>query len=221
MFEYVYFSRPDSCLDGKSVYAVRRRLGQLLAREAPARADLVVPVPDTSRTAAASYAAALDIPCEEGLIKNRYIGRTFIMPSQEKRADAVNLKLNPVRELVSGKSVVLIDDSIVRGTTLKEIVMLTRQAGAREVHLRITCPPLKAPCFYGVDMSSYSELIANKKSIDKIRIYLGADSLAYISLAGLRESVGLPICASCLTGDYNTSYVGKIAQRVKRSESKK
>ena len=221
MFEFVYFSRPDSYIDGDSVYAVRTRLGRTLAREAPAKADLVVPVPDTSRTAAASYAAALGIPCEEGLIKNRYIGRTFIMPSQEKRTDAVTLKLNPVRELVSGKSVVLIDDSIVRGTTLKEIVALTRHAGAKEVHLRITCPPLKAPCFYGVDMSSYGELIANKKTTGEIRQYLGADSLAYISLEGLRESIGLPTCSSCLTGKYNSDYVGMLAERVRRSESKK
>lgn len=221
MFEYVYFARPDSYLDGKSVHGVRKRLGEELAKEHPVKADLVVPVPDTSRTAAASFAAALGIPCEEGLIKNRYIGRTFIMPDQQKRRDAVNLKLNPVRELIGGKSVVLIDDSIVRGTTLKEIVALVKAAGAKEVHLRITCPPLRAPCFYGVDMSSYGELIANKKTIDKIRTYLGADSLGYISLEGLRSSIGLGICSSCLTGEYNSEYVEKAAGAVRASESKK
>jgi amidophosphoribosyltransferase len=216
MFEYVYFSRPDSVIDGQSVYGARKRLGQMLAREAPADADVVVPVPDTSRTAAAGYAAALGLPCEEGLIKNRYIGRTFIMPNQEMRADAVTLKLNPLREIVSGRSVVLVDDSIVRGTTLKEIVALVRGAGAKSVHLRITCPPLRAPCYYGVDMSTYRELIANKKSIEEIRDYLGADSLSYISLGGLKESLGLPLCAACLTGEYLTDAVGAMAKKARR-----
>jgi amidophosphoribosyltransferase len=221
MFEYVYFSRPDSVIDGKSVYGARRRLGETLAREAPAKADVVVPVPDTSRTAAAGYAAALSLPCEEGLIKNRYIGRTFIMPDQGMRTDAVKLKLNPLREIVSGRSVVLVDDSIVRGTTLKEITALVRGAGAKSVHLRITCPPLRAPCYYGVDMSTYGELIANKKSIEEIRSYLGADSLAYISLGGLKEALGLPLCTACLNGEYLTDAVGMIAKKARLREIRK
>lgn len=215
MFEHVYFARPDSLVNGKSVYASRKRLGEALAREAPVKADVVVAVPDTSRTAAAGYAAALGIPCEEGLIKNRYIGRTFIMPSQEKRIDAVKLKLNPVREVIAGKSVVLVDDSIVRGTTLREIVALVRGAGAKEVHLRITCPPVKAPCFYGVDMSTYRELVANKKTVEQIRSYLGADSLAYISLDGLKQSLSLPLCTACLNEEYHTDYVRKLAADIK------
>ncbi|MEW6722177.1 MAG: amidophosphoribosyltransferase [Candidatus Micrarchaeota archaeon] len=218
MFEYVYFSRPDSVMDGKSVYEARRRLGAVLAREAPAEADVVVPVPDTSRTAAAAFAEALRLPCEEGLMKNRYIGRTFIMPDQGKRVDAVRLKLNPVRGIMEGRRVVLVDDSIVRGTTLKEIVALVRRSGAREVHLRITCPPVKAPCFYGVDMSTYSELIAGKKSVDEIRDFLGADSLSYISIGGLREAVGLPLCTGCLNEDYHTDFVRNLAKKTKEAD---
>ncbi|MEW6035805.1 MAG: amidophosphoribosyltransferase [Candidatus Micrarchaeota archaeon] len=220
MFEYVYFSRPDSLINGKSVYEVRKRLGEILASEAPADADVVVPVPDTSRTAAASYGKALGLPVEEGLIKNRYIGRTFIMPSQEKRSDAVRLKLNPIGNIVAGKRVVLVDDSIVRGTTLKEIVALVRKAGAREIHLRITCPPVRAPCFYGVDMSSYSELIANKKSVAEIKDYLGAESLSYISLEGLKKAVGLQLCTACLSEEYHTDFVRNMAMLIKRSELK-
>lgn len=216
MFEYVYFSRPDSIINGKSVYEVRRRLGEELAKESPADADVVVPVPDTSRTAANAYAEVLKLPCREGLIKNRYIGRTFIMPSQEERINAVRMKLNPVREVVAGKRVVLLDDSIVRGTTLREIVSLVRKAGgAKEVHIRIPCPPIRAPCFYGVDIPTYTELIANKKSVEEIREHMGADSLAYISLEGLKKSIGLPVCTGCLTNEYHTEYVRKLAEKVK------
>ncbi|HSB46803.1 MAG TPA: amidophosphoribosyltransferase [Candidatus Bilamarchaeum sp.] len=218
MFEYVYFSRPDTIMNGRSVYEARKELGKALAKEAPVKADVVIPVPDTSRTASASFAAALGIPCEEGLIKNRYIGRTFIMPDQSRRVDAVKLKLNPVREIIAGKSVVLVDDSIVRGTTLKEITALVRKAGAKEVHLRITCPPVKAPCFYGVDMSTYSELIASRKSVEEIRKFLNADSLAYISIEGMKRAVGLPVCTGCLNEDYHTDYVRKLARRVKAAD---
>lgn len=218
MFEYVYFARPDSVINGKSVYEARSMLGEILAKEAPAKIDVVVPVPDTSRTAASRYAQKLGVPCEEGLIKNRYIGRTFIMPSQSKRVGAVKLKLNPVKELIRGKSVVLVDDSIVRGTTLKEIVALVRSVGAKEVHLRITCPPVKAPCFYGVDMSTYKELVADGKSVDEIRTFLDADSLAYISMDGLRKAIGLPICTACLGGSYHSEYVRKLAENAKGSK---
>ncbi len=215
MFEYVYFSRPDSIINGKAVYEVRKRLGAELAREHPAKADIVVPVPDTSRTAAEAYAAASGLPCEEGLIKNRYIGRTFIMPSQQKRSGNVRLKLNPVHGLLAGKRVVLIDDSIVRGTTLKEIVALVRDAGAKEVHVRITCPPLKAPCFYGVDMKSYAELIANRKTVSEVGRFLGVDSLGYLSLEGLKKAIGLPICTGCLDEDYITPVARKLARERK------
>ena len=218
MFEYVYFSRPDSIINGKGVYDARAELGRVLAREAPVSADVVIPVPDTSRTAAASFAKELGMPCEEGLIKNRYIGRTFIMPSQERRVDAVRLKLNPVRRIIEGKSVVLFDDSIVRGTTLKEIVSLVRRAGAKKVHLRITCPPVRAPCFYGVDMSTYSELIANRKSVAEIGKFLEADSLAYISIEGLKKALGLSLCTGCLNEDYHTEYVREMAKRVKAAD---
>ena len=220
MFEYVYFSRPDSLVNAKSVYSVRTRLGQMLAKEAPANADVVVAVPDTSRTAAAAYAKALNMSFEEGLIKNRYVGRTFIMPSQEKRAEAVRLKLNPIKEVIEGRRIVLFDDSIVRGTTLKQIVKLVREAGAKEIHVRITCPPVKAPCFYGVDMSTYSELIAHKKSVDEIRKYIGADSLSYISLDGLKKAIDLPICTGCLSEEYHTDYVRKLAQKTKEEDDK-
>lgn len=212
MFEYVYFARPDSCIDGESVYKVRVSLGRMLAAESPVKADLVVPVPDTSRIAASSLAKSLGIPCEEGLIKNRYIGRTFIMPNQKTRANAVSMKLNPVREIVGGKSVILVDDSIVRGTTLREIIGLVRSAGAKEIHVRITCPPIIAPCFYGVDMSTYKELIADKKTVDGIRREIGADTLAYLSLEGLGKAIGLPICAACLTDDYDSAFITKLAE---------
>jgi amidophosphoribosyltransferase len=202
MFEYVYFARPDSVLDKKDVYSVRTMLGKILAQEAPVKADVIIPVPDTSRIAAGSMAKVLGIPCEEGLMKNRYIGRTFIMPNQQKRVDAIGMKLNPIPGIIKGKRVILVDDSIVRGTTLRGIITLVRGAGAKEVHVRITCPPIRAPCFYGVDMSTYKELIANKKSIDEIGKELGADSLAYLSLGGLKKAIGLDICteigrASC------------------------
>jgi len=215
MFEYVYFSRPDSVINGRSVMNVRRLLGEELANESPVKADIIIPVPDTSRTAAMAYAKATGAEYDEGLIKNRYVGRTFIMPSQEKRREAVRLKLNPVKELVADKIVVLIDDSIVRGTTMKEIVGLLKDAGAKEVHVRITSPPIKAPCFYGVDIPTFKELIANKKSVEEIGKFLGADSLAYLSLDGLKKSLGVPICDACLTGNYHTDYVKKLAEEAK------
>lgn len=218
MFEYVYFSRPDSVINGKSVYETRKRLGQALAKEHPVKADVVVPVPDTSRQAAQSFADALAIPVEEGLIKNRYIGRTFIMPNQGARSEAVRLKLNPVRSVLEGKRVVLVDDSIVRGTTLREIVKLVRAAGAEEVHLRITCPPIRAPCFYGVDMSTFKELIANKRTVEKIREFLGADSLGYLSIEGLKAAIGLPLCTGCLNEDYPTEMAKKLAKERKEPE---
>jgi len=211
MFEYVYFSRPDSIINGKLVHEVRGELGTELAREHPVEADVVIPVPDTSRTAARTFALELGLPYEEGLIKNRYVARTFIMPNQEKRRNAVRVKLNPIKTVIEGKRVVLVDDSIVRGTTLREIVRMVRGAGAKEVHIRITSPPIRAPCFYGVDMSTYEELIANRKSIDEIARYLGVESLGYLSIEGLKKAIGLPVCTGCLNEEYPTEYAKKLA----------
>jgi len=215
MFEYVYFSRPDSKINDASVHDVRTRLGRELAVESPVKADVVVPVPDTSRTAAISFANALNLPYDEGLIKNRYIGRTFIMPSQEKRRQAVTFKLNPLKEVIEGKRIILIDDSIVRGTTMKEIVRMARDAGAAEVHVRITSPPVRAPCFYGVDIPTFKELIAYEKDVEDVGKYIGADSLAYLSLDGLKKAIEVPVCDSCLTGKYHTEYVQKLAEDAK------
>jgi amidophosphoribosyltransferase len=215
MFEYVYFSRPDSIINNKAVFEVRKQLGIELAKEHPAKADVVIPIPDTSRTAAEAYAQATGIPFEEGMIKNRYIARTFIMPNQEKRSGNVRLKLNPIRGLIEGKRVVLIDDSIVRGTTLKEIAAMTRDSGAKEVHVRITCPPLKSPCFYGVDMKTYHELIAHDKSVAEIKRFLGVDSLGYLSMEGLKRAIGLPVCTGCLNEDYITPYARSMAKKRK------
>ncbi|MEW5996820.1 MAG: amidophosphoribosyltransferase [Candidatus Micrarchaeota archaeon] len=212
MFEYVYFSRPDSVINGVGVHEARRRLGAALAKEAPVKADVVVPIPDTARTAALEISRALEIPYEEGIIKNRYVARTFIMPDQKARISAVKAKLNPVRGVVEGKSVIVVDDSIVRGTTTREILRMVRDAGAREIHMRVTCPPIRHPCFYGVDMSTYEELIANKKSVEEIRKFIGADTLYYVSLEGLKKAIGLGLCTGCLAGDYPTEYGMKLAK---------
>jgi amidophosphoribosyltransferase len=186
-------------------------LGRQLAREAPVEADLVVPVPDSGVTAAVGYAAESGIPFRFGLIRNHYVGRTFIEPSQSVRDFGVKLKLNPVRSLLEGKRVVLIDDSIVRGTTSRKIVRMIRSSGAKEVHMRISCPPTISPCYYGVDTPSKNQLIAANKSVDEIRDYIRADSLAYLSLAGLKKACGegqkMSYCSACYTGEYPTSIV--------------
>jgi len=212
MFEYVYFSRPDSIINGVEVHEARRRLGEALAKEAPVKADVVIPIPDTARTAALAISRILGIEYEEGIIKNRYIARTFIMPDQRTRVAAVKAKLNPIRSVVAGKRVIVVDDSIVRGTTTKEILKMIRNAGAKEIHMRVTCPPIRHPCFYGVDMSTYEELIANKKTVDEIRKFIGADSLYYVSLEGLKKAIGLGLCTGCLDGDYPTEYGNKLAK---------
>ena len=217
MFEHVYFSRPDSMVNGKLVYQSRKNLGEQLAKEHPVDADVVISVPDSARQAARAFAETLNLPVEEGLIKNRYVGRTFIMPNQTTRKHSVRLKLNPVRGIIDGKRVAVVDDSIVRGTTLKEIVKLVREAGALEVHLRITCPPIKAPCFYGVDMSTYEELIANKKTVDEIAKDLDVDSLGYLSIEGLKKALGIPICTGCLNEEYITKYAKKLANEKKET----
>lgn len=210
VFEHVYFSRPDSVVFGRPVQESREMLGRLLAREHPVEADVVVPVPDSGVAAAVGYAAESGIPFRHGLIRSHYIGRTFIEPSQAIRDFGVKLKLNPVRHLLAGKRVVLVDDSIVRGTTSRKIVRMVRQAGAREVHLRISCPPTRSPCFYGVDTPTKSELIGANNTVEEIRRFVGADTLGYLSLAALREAVAdhrLEYCYACYTGDYPTELV--------------
>jgi len=211
IFEHVYFSRPDSVIFGRSVAESREKLGRQLAIEAPAAADLVVPVPDSGVAAAMGYAAESGIPLRMGLIRNHYIGRTFIEPEQRVRDFGVKLKLNPVRSVLAGKRVVLIDDSIVRGTTSRKIVRMVRDAGAREVHLRISCPPTVSPCFYGVDTPSKKQLIAANKTVEEIREYIGADSLAYLSLEGMKQACGeseaRTYCTACYTGKYPTPLV--------------
>src|SRR6202161_3340369 len=211
IFEHVYFSRPDSIVFGRAVQTSREELGRQLARAAPVDADLVVPVPDSGVTAAVGYAAESGIPFRFGLIRNHYVGRTFIEPSQSVRDFGVKLKLNPVRSLLQGKRVVLIDDSIVRGTTSRKIVRMIRSAGAKEVHMRISCPPTISPCYYGVDTPSKKQLIAANKSVEEIRDYIGADSLAYLSLEGLKKACGegekISYCSACYTGNYPTDII--------------
>ncbi len=205
MFEYVYFARPDSIIDGLPVYEIRKKLGEILARDAPVDADIVVAVPASGITAAIGYARASNIPYGEGLMKNRYFGRTFILPEQIDREKGVRIKLNPIKSEISGKKLVLIDDSIVRGTTAKRIVKLLRDFGAAQVHVRITCPPLKEPCFYGIDMQTHGEFIAKENDIEEIRKQIGADSIRYNSIDSLIEAIGLPennLCLACLNGNY-------------------
>ena len=203
VFEYIYFARPDSTIDGVNVYTARVRMGQELAKESPADGDVVIAVPDSGRAAALGFSRISGIPYSEGLIKNRYIGRTFITPGQFYRELKVKLKLSPVREVIEGKSVVLVDDSIVRGTTMKRIVAMLRKAGAREVHVRIASPPIRYPCYMGVDIPTRHELIAAFGSVEKVRESIGADSLAYLSVEGLKKAVGRKdLCLACLTGEY-------------------
>ena len=211
IFEHVYFSRPDSKVFGQSVQVSREALGRQLAREAPVDADIVVPVPDSGVTAALGYAAESGMQFRFGLIRNHYVGRTFIEPEQRVRDFGVKLKLNPVRSLLEGKRVVLIDDSIVRGTTSKKIVRMVRDAGAKEVHLRISCPPTISPCFYGVDTPEKSQLIGANMTVAQIRDYIGADSLAYLSLEGMKKACNegekTTYCVACYTGIYPTEFV--------------
>ncbi len=210
VFEHVYFSRPDSTVFGRSVQSSREMMGRLLASEMPVDADVVVPIPDSGVAAALGYAHASGIPFRHGLIRNHYVGRTFIEPSQAIRDFGVRLKLNPVRHLLQGKSVVLVDDSLVRGTTSQKIVRMVRNAGAREVHVRISCPPTMSPCFYGVDTPTKRELIAANQSIEEIRQFIGCDTLAYLSLENLHAAVDdaqEKFCYACYTGRYPTELV--------------
>jgi amidophosphoribosyltransferase len=211
IFEHVYFARPDSNIFGRPVAVSREALGRQLAREAPVEADMIVPVPDSGVTAAMGYSAESGIPFRFGLIRNHYVGRTFIEPEQRVRDFGVKLKLNPVRSLLEGKRVIVIDDSIVRGTTSKKIVRMLRNAGAREVHFRISCPPTIAPCFYGVDTPSKKQLIGANMSVEEIRQFIGADSLSYLSLEGLKLACGegehTSYCTACYTGKYPTQWI--------------
>jgi amidophosphoribosyltransferase len=209
VFEHVYFARPDSYVFGRSVNEVRTDLGKILAREAPADVDVVVPIPDSGVCAAIGFAEAAGLPMKMGLIRNHYIGRTFIQPQQSIRHFSVKVKLNPVRSILEHRRVALLDDSIVRGTTSRKIVKMVKAAGAKEVHLRISCPPTVSPCFYGVDTPSRSELIGATHTIEEIRKYVEADSLAYLSLDGLRQAVGTEqrsYCTSCYTGVYPVAF---------------
>jgi len=210
IFEHVYFARPDSIIFGRSVNESREALGRALAKEHPVAADIVVPVPDSGVPAAVGYALESKIPFRMGLIRNHYIGRTFIEPSQAIRNFGVKLKLNPVRGLIEGQRVILVDDSIVRGTTSRKIVRMVREAGAKEVHVRISCPPTISPCYYGVDTPTREELIASSNSPEEICKFLGADSLGYVSLGALRQAVNdteSRFCTSCYTGVYPTDLV--------------
>jgi amidophosphoribosyltransferase len=205
IFEYIYFARPDSLLEGRSIHLVRRRLGERLAAEHPVEADLVIAVPDSATAHAIGYAQASGIPFGEGLIKNRYIGRTFIQPDDRLRRMGVALKFNPLPDALQGKRVVLVDDSIVRGNTSGPIVALLRRAGAAEVHMRVASPPIRCPCFMGIDMASREELIAARMDVPSIARQLGVDSLGYLSLEGLLEAVGSgrpDYCLACFCGDY-------------------
>jgi amidophosphoribosyltransferase len=210
IFEHVYFARPDSIIGGTEVHAARVRMGERLAQEAPAAAELVMPIPDSGTPAAIGFAKASGIPFEEGLIKNRYVGRTFIQPDQELRRQGIRLKFNPLAEL-AGKRIVVVDDSIVRGNTMRQLVAMLRDAGAAEVHVRISSPPIVSPCFYGIDMADEDELAAAHRSVEEMREQIGATSLRYLSLEGMQEATRLPadaVCRACFTRDYPTRVPG-------------
>lgn len=209
LFEHVYFARPDSLIYGQSVNESRHRMGRRLALEQPADADIVVPVPDSGTAAAIGYASQSEISFRFGLVRNHYVGRTFIEPRQSIRSFGVRIKLNPVRGLIEGKRVVLIDDSIVRGTTSKKIVMMVREAGAKEIHLRISCPPTISPCYYGIDTPNKADLIASQMSVEEIRRFIEADSLGYLSLEGMIEATGISADSSCVAC-WNEKYPTRI-----------
>jgi amidophosphoribosyltransferase len=215
LFEWVYLARPDHRQDGRSVLFARREVGRVLAREAPADADIVIPVPDSGRDAAAGYAAEIGLPFADGLVKNRYVGRTFIQPSQTLRQLGIRLKLSPVRELIEGRRLVVVDDSIVRGNTSRQLIEMLRAAGAAEVHLRICSPPIAHPCYYGIDMATRAELIGADLSVEEIRDFIGADSLHYISLEGLQSATPNEpdaLCTACFTGRYPIPVPGEHQQ---------
>jgi amidophosphoribosyltransferase len=221
VFEYIYFARPDSVMGGRGLHEVRRRMGERLAEEAPVEADVVIGVPDSGTPAAVGYARSSGIPFGEGLVKNRYVGRTFIQPDQMLRERGVKLKFNALRSVLEGRRVVVVDDSIVRGSTTRKLVQMLFEAGAREVHLRVSSPPIVSPCFYGIDMADQDELIAAGRSVEDVRRRLGATSLAYLSLDGLEATAGPAegFCRACLTGEYPTEIPADMRLAKLRFES--
>lgn len=222
MFEWVYIARADSCLDGHLVYDVRRRIGQRLAEEQPVDADVIVPVPDSGRSHSMGYAETSGIPYSEGLMKNRYVERTFIMPEQNDRTTSVMLKLNPLKSVIRDKRIVLVDDSIVRGTTMRQIVQLVRNAGAKEVHVRIGSPPIRTPCYFGIDMKTRDQFAATGRTVEDIARMLTADSLGYISIDGLVDAIGhsaSDLCLGCLTGEYPLPVEGEKVRFQKKLDS--
>jgi amidophosphoribosyltransferase len=217
IFEYIYFSRPDSNIFGHNVYLARKRLGAQLANEFPARADLVMPIPDSGVFAALGYSEASKIPFEFGMVRNHYIGRTFIQPSQDLRDFRVKIKLNPLRDVLKGKEVILVEDSIVRGTTSRARLKTIRQAGVKKIHMRVSCPPLRFPCFYGIDFPTRKELVASKHDVAWIRDFIGADSLEYLSLEGMLDSMPIAkenFCAACFTGQYPANHAGHASKDI-------
>jgi amidophosphoribosyltransferase len=214
MFEWVYFARPDSVIEKRSVYEARLALGKELARAKKVNGDVIIPVPETSRPASVTFSDETAIIQREGLIKSRYVDRTFIMPTQKRRESAIKLKLNPIIHEIRGRRVILIDDSLVRGTTSKRIVSLVKNAGAKEVHLFFTCPPIRYSCFYGIDMATRKELAAANKSIEEICKEIGADSLTYQTIEGLKRAIGLPLCTACLDGQYPTEVTEKDVEEI-------
>ena len=221
VFEHVYFANPSSVVFGQNVQVVREKLGEAMAREAPVAADAVIPMPDSGRSAATGYARASGIPYREGIVPNRYVGRTFIKPTQAERSAAVRLKLNVVREIVDGKKIIVVDDSIVRGTTTRVKMNQLREAGAKEIHLRISCPPIRHPCYFGVDFASRDQLIAHGKSVEEIRAYLGVDSLHYLSLEGMLGCMTSPAgsyCTACYTGEYRLDPDHPVTDEVATSQ---
>ena len=218
MFEYIYFARPDSIIDGKNVYDVRLNIGRALHQEHAVEADMVIPVPDSAITAAIGYSRESGLSYGEGLIKNRYVGRTFIMPTQEDRENSVRLKMNPIKSELEGKKIVMVDDSVVRGTTSKALMDVLKEAGASEIHLRVGCPPIISPCYYGIAMASKKELIASDREVKEIKRILGVDSLGYLSIESLIKCIGIDkdhLCIGCFTGEYPTP----LPKNIKKYES--
>jgi amidophosphoribosyltransferase len=217
VFEYVYLARPDTSIAGRGVQASRVEIGRRLAVEAPVEADLVIPTPESGTPAAIGYAQASGIPYGQGLVKNAYVGRTFIQPSQTIRQLGIRLKLNPLRDVIRGKRLIVVDDSIVRGNTQRALVRMLREAGAVEVHVRIASPPVRWPCFYGIDFASRAELIANAGDVEAVRRSIGADSLSYVSLEGLIAATEQPknrLCTACFTGDYPIAIPDQVGKHV-------
>lgn len=222
IFEYIYFARPDSNIFGKNVYLTRKRLGHQLASECPANGDLVMPVPDSGNYAALGFAEESKIPLELSLIRNHYVGRTFIQPSQNARDFRVRVKLNPIKDVLKGKRVVIIEDSIVRGTTSRVRVKTLRDAGAKEVHMRVSCPPLRHPCFYGIDFPTKKELIASSHTVEWIRDFINLDSLSYLSLEGMLKAMLLPkeeFCTACFSGNYPVKPTAKFSKNCLESSN--